>query len=690
MAERRASFRSHYIPPSVETVLEYSDDEDNHSPKSSRERMTSNVQLASRSSRKNARANGGHRSSSPPSSAEKEKRRRAHREQGRRSSSSRSHAYIHGLPIEDDSSDRQSGFLRGASPYCGAKLASTSVLSTVTSSSGFTSASGGSSGSNSTVTQESVTKSRRNSVEVVGDLKADEKSSHEKVQGSPTEDEAAEPAKGPNVFSFLEEDPNTTQPLNKSAPILMLDTDTNAHLDSSSGQSRLTDATPLDTPESSPDGKDVSIGVWAHQDWPIDQTDHHPENSEWSPENVSPKRVNHDEDGHLLNISPGSSLHSDSGISMRDDSPEPYRGASLETHPKISKRALNTIVEGGSQRNITPSNEDFYHGNHQSLDGYQRLPFDAVPEQRDQGWPRHEQHAYHETVDHRAAAAEQRFHQQGMPYTSDPHAAATSKQPTPTLSGYELLATSLSSYHAQGSNESSHLVPVYRKFEHLNHRLLLHLQDELSALEEELRLVDEAAAQAHALANGGLNQRPRQPESRRFSEKHGGELHWIRLDVLGRIFTKLGQYNHALASYNSLTREVTPAKVEDVTRYRAWLNEHAPVSERERAFLGHDGDLLAVSAPHQDQRGSTDVDKAMAESTSNTLSEQQRQEAVRLVTAILAAAVLFPILTFAMVSWFFMRLVVVVGVAATAMSMLSPSSAAGLMSKGEWGFGVAL
>ena len=54
-----------------------------------------------------------------------------------------------------------------------------------------------------------------------------------------------------------------------------------------------------------------------------------------------------------------------------------------------------------------------------------------------------------------------------------------------TMIGYELLAHKLSELK-KGSKADS-VVPAYRKFEQLNHRVLLHLQDEISELEEELR-----------------------------------------------------------------------------------------------------------------------------------------------------------------------------------------------------------
>jgi hypothetical protein len=85
---------------------------------------------------------------------------------------------------------------------------------------------------------------------------------------------------------------------------------------------------------------------------------------------------------------------------------------------------------------------------------------------------------------------------------------------------------------------------MYRKFEQLNHRILLHLQDEISELEEELRYLDECIAQMSPVSKEG---RP-QPASRRVESRQGGELHWRRTNLLGRIYLKLGQYSERKAS----------------------------------------------------------------------------------------------------------------------------------------------
>lgn len=129
------------------------------------------------------------------------------------------------------------------------------------------------------------------------------------------------------------------------------------------------------------------------------------------------------------------------------------------------------------------------------------------------------------------------LYQQSMSSRSPPLAGKT------PVTGYELLASRLSS-HATSSEESEEkrIKPIYRKFEALNHRLLLHLQDEISELEEQLHRLDSVDTQSRRTgANGSIL-----PASRRASQAAGGELQWHKTDILGRIGFKLAQYSKFL------------------------------------------------------------------------------------------------------------------------------------------------
>lgn len=107
------------------------------------------------------------------------------------------------------------------------------------------------------------------------------------------------------------------------------------------------------------------------------------------------------------------------------------------------------------------------------------------------------------------------------------------------LSGYELLASRLSTAGAPAADAPGEpqLQPIYRRFEPLNHRLLLHLQDELCELEEQLHRLDTADTQNRRLQNGIL------PASRRADAQTAGELQWHKTDILGKIGFKLEQYS---------------------------------------------------------------------------------------------------------------------------------------------------
>lgn len=107
------------------------------------------------------------------------------------------------------------------------------------------------------------------------------------------------------------------------------------------------------------------------------------------------------------------------------------------------------------------------------------------------------------------------------------------------LSGYELLASRLSTAGAPAADApvEPQLKPIYRRFEPLNHRLLLHLQDELCELEEQLHRLDTADTQNRRLQNGIL------PASRRADSQTPGELQWHKTDILGKIGFKLEQYS---------------------------------------------------------------------------------------------------------------------------------------------------
>ena len=128
---------------------------------------------------------------------------------------------------------------------------------------------------------------------------------------------------------------------------------------------------------------------------------------------------------------------------------------------------------------------------------------------------------------------------------SHQHAPDMSKK---SSMGYDLLACRLT---LEETSPGSRLKPMYRKFERLNHRVLLHLQNEICELEEELKMLDNWVSQSNFNNQQHQQQREREanhpasPSSftRTPDPLYNAELQYRRTELLGRIFLKLGQYS---------------------------------------------------------------------------------------------------------------------------------------------------
>ncbi|KAK4695362.1 hypothetical protein P7C71_g2380, partial [Lecanoromycetidae sp. Uapishka_2] len=151
-------------------------------------------------------------------------------------------------------------------------------------------------------------------------------------------------------------------------------------------------------------------------------------------------------------------------------------------------------------------------------------------------------------------------------------------------SGYDLIASNID------PQDPAFLKPIYRKFEMLNNRMLLYLQDEIAEMEDQLRDLDSAIAYEEQRMG-------HRSASRRAEAKLPSQLQWHRMELLSRSFAKVEQYNRALTSYAKLTKNLSPASHADVSAYQAWLGKHAPVVEQETAFLQRENDLLTVHTP---------------------------------------------------------------------------------------------
>jgi hypothetical protein len=246
---------------------------------------------------------------------------------------------------------------------------------------------------------------------------------------------------------------------------------------------------------------------------------------------------------------------------------------------------------------------------------------------------------------------------------------------------------------------------MYRKFEALNHRVLLHLQDELSELEEHLQRLDRADTQARQTDRSII------PASRRAAAQAGGELQWHKTDVLGKIGYKLTQYStshlplqinlklltdldQALSSFNT-TQSMSPPDPEDISAYRTYLQTENPIAEEETHFLDPTDDLVSVYSENLNHRhprsthspsyapSNFSVDERPSipstfPSSSSSLHSSVDQNNLPGIASAIAASVLVPILTFSVIDKFLGRLVVTLLVAVGVLGGLMQS---GIMSR---------
>lgn len=231
------------------------------------------------------------------------------------------------------------------------------------------------------------------------------------------------------------------------------------------------------------------------------------------------------------------SLHSDSGISVRSSSPERESPAPRHRHPYVRK--LSSY--GGTMPN--PNYPGYYPPAPMPPVAYvPRTP--AYP--RDwstYGNPVENPEVYYAST--RPVVTQTMQRPARLPPPNHHHQSCNhqlirgSPHPQPEMSpqkksGYDELAAALD------SRGDAVLRPIYRKFETLNHRILLYLQDEISEMEEELRELDLAITHEEAML-GNTH------ASRRAEAKLPSQLQWHRLELLSRSYTKVEQYSMSLS-----------------------------------------------------------------------------------------------------------------------------------------------
>ena len=225
------------------------------------------------------------------------------------------------------------------------------------------------------------------------------------------------------------------------------------------------------------------------------------------------------------------SMHSDSGISMLSSSPaeespvlrfKPPFAPFGESTPTASQyRAMDSIVSASALEVSSPESR------HAAC---MDMRYMEEPETY---------YASSPVVSTRTPVRRNFNNSQGSQATKSPSSNASSQHcrhaRQPVLadvkkSGYDLLASSI------GFQNDALLTPIYRKFETLNNRILLYLQDEISEMEESLEALDNAISQdeGHKMA------------SRRSDPMYPSQLKWQRQELMCRIFSKVEQYSELM------------------------------------------------------------------------------------------------------------------------------------------------
>jgi hypothetical protein len=209
------------------------------------------------------------------------------------------------------------------------------------------------------------------------------------------------------------------------------------------------------------------------------------------------------------------SLHSDSGISIRSSSPEPL--PPVQTRKTASKSAFRSSNRSRQAMRARSTSSTTSTSSQNSAQQYDEAPELFYP--RVTGSTNHvqdmnsqnnvpEQHDRIKTISFKVRRV---------------------KPPQPSKSGYDLLASSLSTVDEDG------LKPIYRRFEALNNRVLLILQDEIVTMENDLAVMDQRIAEAE----GPISR----PISRRSEFIDPTPLQQQRMALCGFLVTKLHQYS---------------------------------------------------------------------------------------------------------------------------------------------------
>ncbi|KAG5947132.1 hypothetical protein E4U53_006458 [Claviceps sorghi] len=198
----------------------------------------------------------------------------------------------------------------------------------------------------------------------------------------------------------------------------------------------------------------------------------------------------------------------------------------------------------------------------------------------------------------------QTWEQNGLPVPSSNHSMSSNdsrpdmctSQDYPDLashldnvapSGYHLLATKLS-----GDSCGQPISPIYRRFDALNHRLLLYMQDEINDLERQLTSLEAKDTVKRSYAGGVM------PASQRQDRRIDSSLAHQKTEILGLIGYKLSQYNHVLASYCKV-QDIPAPTWRDIYTYKSYLATSKLIVDDETRFLDASNDLISLNSQNQ-------------------------------------------------------------------------------------------
>lgn len=348
-----------------------------------------------------------------------------------------------------------------------------------------TKASNGSSGSNSTVTQESISRPKQQKSKQDGLKKAAAvRPSHRKSS-----------SRTPNTMPSLEEKPDVFQFLEKD-------------------ESQETDAVELE-------GADVAYqarleAISASSSSSSSSREHKYPVNYRRPVSYQPYPDSYRHswnEGH-----PPGSFHSDSGISVRSTSPD--RDSHLLSEGKGKGRAGALYTHSAANHATSPTVLE---------------PFDQSPDMSPEAFysvssrPTFQHTEYDPNFDHPPCHRDLDLSHE-MDGLEELDASEDCSKSSP-----DVLGTTAS------PDGNVALRPVYRKFETLNNRVLLHLQGEISKLETQLQQLD------HAITGLGESSEEDAQSTEGGPPMFVG-LEWQRKELVGRISAQLDQYSKCCAS----------------------------------------------------------------------------------------------------------------------------------------------